>query len=144
MNKRGISPLVATLLLVAFSLVVGAITMTWGKSYVEKIQEPKRESLDAFKSAVIIGFEQIDDPLKEIQVKYVSGRITREEYLQKEQELLEAESNAGASLCSSDSDCVNGFSCWHKIPYGDFKGIRGSGENPGKCYSDNTISRIKG
>ncbi len=143
MNKRGISPLVATLLLVAFSLLIGAITMTWGKSYVEKIQQPKKESLDAFKSAIIIGFEQIDESLRGIQIEYITGRITREEYLQKEKALLEAEDKAAASYCTSDSDCLEGFSCWHKLAAGVFTGVKGNKNNPGKCYSDATVSKIR-
>lgn len=35
MNKKGISPLIATLILIAFSIGLGAIVMSWGKGYVE-------------------------------------------------------------------------------------------------------------
>ena len=34
-SKRAISPLVATVLLIAFSVSLGAVVMTWGESYVE-------------------------------------------------------------------------------------------------------------
>ncbi len=143
MQKRGISPLVATLLLVAFALVIGAITMTWGKSYVEKAQEqPKKDVLDVFKGAIIIGIEQLDDPLKSIQLQYITGKISREQYLQQEQDLLDVEKSTGPSYCSSDADCVKGFTCWYKIPSGSFSGIKGTQGNPGKCYSDATISKI--
>lgn len=31
-NKRGVSPLIATVLLIAFSVALGAVVMTWGKN----------------------------------------------------------------------------------------------------------------
>lgn len=34
-NKRGISPLIATVLLIAFAVALGAVVMNWGRSYVE-------------------------------------------------------------------------------------------------------------
>ncbi len=34
-NKRGITPLVATILLVAFSVGLGALVMSWGEDYIE-------------------------------------------------------------------------------------------------------------
>ena len=38
-DKRGISPLVATLLLIGFSIALGAIVMSWGKGYIEEKAE---------------------------------------------------------------------------------------------------------
>lgn len=35
-NRRGVSPLVATVLLIAFSVALGAVVMSWGESYIEK------------------------------------------------------------------------------------------------------------
>lgn len=37
--KKGISPLVATVLLVAFSVALGAVVMSWGEEYVEEKAE---------------------------------------------------------------------------------------------------------
>jgi flagellin-like protein len=34
-SKRGISPLIATVLLIAFAVALGAVVMNWGRSYVE-------------------------------------------------------------------------------------------------------------
>jgi flagellin-like protein len=34
-NKRGISPLIATVLLIAFAVALGAVVMNWGKNYVQ-------------------------------------------------------------------------------------------------------------
>jgi len=36
MNKKGLTPLVATILLVAFSVGLGAIVMSWGEEYIEE------------------------------------------------------------------------------------------------------------
>jgi flagellin-like protein len=39
MNKRGMSPLFATVLLIAFSVALGAVVMSWGESYIEEKAE---------------------------------------------------------------------------------------------------------
>jgi flagellin-like protein len=36
MNKRGVSPLVATLVLIGFSIVLGAVVMSYSETYVEQ------------------------------------------------------------------------------------------------------------
>ncbi|MBD3361219.1 hypothetical protein GF358_00315 [Candidatus Woesearchaeota archaeon] len=38
-NKRAISPLFATILLIAFSVALGAVVMSWGESYIEEKAE---------------------------------------------------------------------------------------------------------
>ena len=38
-NKRAVSPLIATILLIVFSLILGTITMNLGKAYIEDITE---------------------------------------------------------------------------------------------------------
>ncbi len=37
-NKKGVSPLIATVLLIAFAVALGAIVMSWGKSYITQTQ----------------------------------------------------------------------------------------------------------
>jgi len=37
-NKRGVSPLIATVLLIAFAVALGAIVMNWGRNYIESQQ----------------------------------------------------------------------------------------------------------
>jgi len=39
MSNKGISPLFATILLIAFSVFLGVLVMNWGESYVEKRAE---------------------------------------------------------------------------------------------------------
>ena len=45
-NKKAVSPLVATILLIIFSLILGTITMNIGKAYIEGISEiePQEEN----------------------------------------------------------------------------------------------------
>jgi flagellin-like protein len=35
-KKRGVSPLIATVLLIAFAVALGAVVMNWGRTYVEE------------------------------------------------------------------------------------------------------------
>jgi hypothetical protein len=44
-------------------------------------------------------------------------------------------------VCTSDSDCPSGSSCWHQVPRGPLPGIRGSNEKPGECYGDEAIRK---
>ncbi len=37
-NRKGVSPLIATVLLIAFAVALGAIVMSWGKSYITQTQ----------------------------------------------------------------------------------------------------------
>ena len=37
-DKRGVSPLIATVLLIAFAVALGAVVMSWGRSYVTEAQ----------------------------------------------------------------------------------------------------------
>ncbi len=76
----------ATLLLVIFAVLVGAVTMSWGKNYVEDIEH--KEPVEKLESAIIISIKDIDTPLKDIQIKYITGQISEEEYLEQEKELI--------------------------------------------------------
>ncbi len=85
-NKKALSPLVATMLLVVFALVIGSIVMSFGESYIQKIEEmPKTKTVE---SAVIISIKDIDTPLKELQIQYITGKLTKKEYLEKEKGLI--------------------------------------------------------
>ena len=87
MNKRAVSPLVATVFLVIFALIIGTATMNWGKSYVDKINREDKPSQEKH-GAIIISAEDIDTPLKELQIEHISGRLTEQEYMLKEKELI--------------------------------------------------------
>ena len=86
-NKKALSPLVATMLLVVFALIVGTATMSWGKSYVENI--PNEDNTVSAGSSYVISVADVrDDPIKVIQIRYILGEITLEEYLKEEEKLL--------------------------------------------------------
>ncbi|MFW6230892.1 MAG: archaellin/type IV pilin N-terminal domain-containing protein [Nanoarchaeota archaeon] len=46
MNKKGISPLIATVLLIAFAVALGAVVMNWGRSYVEETAKQSGQTSD--------------------------------------------------------------------------------------------------
>ncbi len=62
-NKRAVSPLIATVLLIAFAVALGAVVMNWGRGYVEDTANTARERGDAevkCASDVDIAFVDID------------------------------------------------------------------------------------
>lgn len=81
LNKKSLSPLVATILLVVFALIVGTATMNWGKNYVENVPDGSSEKIG---SSIVISIDYLDNPLKELQIKYITDKLTLEEYLAKE------------------------------------------------------------
>lgn len=46
MRKRGVSPLIATVLLIAFTVALGAVVMNWGRTYVEDTAASVKEGAD--------------------------------------------------------------------------------------------------
>jgi len=45
-SKRAVSPLIATVLLIAFAVALGAVVMNWGRTYVEDTAAFAREKSD--------------------------------------------------------------------------------------------------
>lgn len=45
-SKKGVSPLIATVLLIAFAVALGAVVMNWGRGYVEDTAAFAREKSD--------------------------------------------------------------------------------------------------
>ena len=88
MDKKALSPLIATILLVIFSLAIGTITMNWGKNYVEKINLQEREE-EAKTGTLIINYRDIDTELKELQIRHILGELTQSQYLEEEAKLLD-------------------------------------------------------
>ncbi|MDD5254063.1 MAG: hypothetical protein PHG05_03075 [Candidatus Nanoarchaeia archaeon] len=43
-NRKGISPLIATVLIIGFTVALAAIIMTWGQSFTKNIQEQTEET----------------------------------------------------------------------------------------------------
>ena len=84
MNKKALSPLIATVLLVVFALVIGTVTMNLGKSYVEGEPTAEKE-VEPFESSIIINIDDVlGDDLKELQIKYITGKITKEDVIESE------------------------------------------------------------
>ncbi|MBI4738325.1 hypothetical protein HY772_01970 [Candidatus Woesearchaeota archaeon] len=46
-SKKGVSPLIATVLLIAFAVALGAVVMNWGRGYVEDTAQVARQKSDA-------------------------------------------------------------------------------------------------
>jgi len=44
MNKRGISPLIATVLIIGFTVALAAVIMTWGQSFSKSMSESTEET----------------------------------------------------------------------------------------------------
>lgn len=89
-GKRGISPLIATVLLVAFAVALGAVVMNWAKGVEETdtgkssgaatstAQATQPSSSGA--STCLIPAPVPQDPLKQLMVKYLRGEITKMDY----------------------------------------------------------------
>ncbi|MFC1768861.1 archaellin/type IV pilin N-terminal domain-containing protein [Nanoarchaeota archaeon] len=83
MNKKALSPLVATVLLVVFALILGIITMNFGRS-IDTDETPA-----VTENFITISVASLDNELKHVQVDYLLGRLSLDEYLQKEKEALQ-------------------------------------------------------
>lgn len=89
LNKKAVSPIIATVLLIAFSVAIGAIVMSWGKGQIEKYTEDieKRQeqqtkcSLDASITIANIGgidkicFRTIDSTHNKIEFIMENGAV---------------------------------------------------------------------
>ena len=46
LNKRGISPLIATVLLIGFTVALAAVVITWGTGFVQKVTSGTEQKTD--------------------------------------------------------------------------------------------------
>tara|TARA_Y100000310_G_C20555246_1_gene750172 strand:+ start:902 stop:1198 length:297 start_codon:yes stop_codon:yes gene_type:complete len=83
-NKRALTPLLATLLLVVFALAVGTLTMSWGKTYVSGLKGDDVASSEVFS----VTSAQLNTPLKQLQMEHIQGKISQQSYLQKESQII--------------------------------------------------------
>jgi flagellin-like protein len=63
-HKKAVSPLIATVLLIAFAVALGAVVMNWGRGYVEDTAQVARQKSDSevkCTSDVDIDFVSIDN-----------------------------------------------------------------------------------
>ncbi|MBR9675544.1 hypothetical protein GOV05_00890 [Candidatus Woesearchaeota archaeon] len=66
-NKRGVSPLIATVLLIAFAVALGAVVMNWGKGYVEQTAQNSGQKAEmdlACQTDIKIGIKEIGNTEK--------------------------------------------------------------------------------
>lgn len=59
-----------------------------------------------------------------------------------EQSPTETNEKATDITCTSSQECPNDHSCYAELPLGPSAGIKGSPNNPGKCYSNEMIGQI--
>lgn len=73
-SKRGVSPLIATVLLIAFAVALGAVVMNWGRTYVEDTADFARGKSDTeikCSSDVKIRFLEVKN-IKQLCYEYTS------------------------------------------------------------------------
>lgn len=84
MNKKAIihhiSPLAVTIALIVFALLLGGIFV--------KIVGTTKEGLKEEKPIVIDPKDIMDDPLKKLQIQYITGEITKAEYVIEERKQI--------------------------------------------------------
>ena len=56
-TKKGISPLIATVLLIGFSVALAAVVMTWGLDYVRNTQQNVGDKTEQFLKCSDLNFE---------------------------------------------------------------------------------------
>jgi flagellin-like protein len=59
MDKRGVSPLVATILLIALSVALGAAVMSWGEDYIEEKAEFVQGVQETITTCDVVSFSVI-------------------------------------------------------------------------------------
>lgn len=65
-NKKAVSPLIATVLLIAFAVALGAIVMNWGESFVRETQETAEEaSIGKIECTTKVSFEVVNAKYEE-------------------------------------------------------------------------------
>ncbi|MEK6826180.1 MAG: archaellin/type IV pilin N-terminal domain-containing protein, partial [Nanoarchaeota archaeon] len=87
-NKRGISPLIATVLIIGFTIALAALIITWGVSFVTQqtveTGEEAQETLDLVKNSGIkirkVTFNDADPDTFDVQIEN-TGTITLDGFL---------------------------------------------------------------
>lgn len=57
MNKKAISPLIATVLLIGFTIVLAAVVMQWGGSFVRQLTQQQAVTTTTATECMQVGFE---------------------------------------------------------------------------------------
>lgn len=82
-SKKGISPLIATVLLIGFTVALAAVIMTWGLDYIKKITSgTERTTEEQLKCARDLDFEIIPNcPNNQIEVDALKSKVDIAEML---------------------------------------------------------------
>jgi flagellin-like protein len=65
-NKKAVSPLIATVLLIAFAVALGAIVMNWGESFVRETQTTAEEGAEGkLDCTLLVEFEVVNAKYEE-------------------------------------------------------------------------------
>jgi len=70
MDKKAISPLMSTLLLVVFAILLGSLVMSWGKGYMTSIGEKPADN----------AVSETCNPADQLQIRFINGEITEQQY----------------------------------------------------------------
>jgi flagellin-like protein len=71
-GKRGISPLVATILLVAFAVALGSVVMSWAQGIEEDVAAKGSCNFQC----------TFDEPLQQLMVRYLNGEVNKQQFFQ--------------------------------------------------------------
>lgn len=79
--KKALSPLTATVMLLAFAILIGIIVMNWGRDYV-KVWSGIEPTPPSPESPVLQGMCGAENPLIILQTRYAKGEISTPKYLE--------------------------------------------------------------
>lgn len=57
LNKKGVSPLIATVLIIGFTIVLAAVVMQWGGGFVRQLTEEQAQKSEAQTTCIELNFE---------------------------------------------------------------------------------------
>lgn len=84
MNKKGISPLIATVLIIGFTIVLAAVVMNWGGAFVRNLTETTASQAEAQTTCISINFDmQADLSTQKITVTNNKDLIIKDLLVQK-------------------------------------------------------------
>lgn len=102
-NKKGISPLIATVLLIGFVVAVAAVVMLWGKGFVKERAEKEGALSQAQLECNLIEIEINDDlSVTNIGSRTIDGFIIRNGGVDKKYEPLKVMETRDFGLSSGD------------------------------------------
>jgi uncharacterized membrane protein len=83
MEKKGMSPLMSTILLLVISILIGIAVMTWGRSYVEQAAVNVASANPVQKEIPVT-------VLQDLQGRLDRGEITQEQYSKIKEVLIQS------------------------------------------------------